>query len=67
MKKDLKTRLVNRKVKKPNPILMAIGMWVLGLLNKRYRVQFSYDYDPKTIQNQPTVLLSSHASRIEFL
>ena len=67
MKKDLKTRLVNRKVKKPNPILMAIGMWVLGLLNKRYRVQFSYDYDPKTIQNQPTVLLSSHASRLEFL
>ena len=67
MKKDLKTRLVNRKVKKPNPILMAIGMWVLGILNKRYKVEFSYDYDPKTIQNQPTVLLSSHASRLEFI
>ena len=67
MKKDLKTRLVNRKVKKPNPVLMAIGMWVLGLLNKRYKVKFSYDYDPKFIQNQPTVLLSSHASRLEFV
>ena len=67
MKKDLKTRLVNRKVKKPNPILMAIGMWVLGILNKRYKVEFSRDYDPKTIQNQPTVLLSAHASRLEFI
>ena len=67
MKKDLKTRLVNRKVKKPNPVLMAIGMWVLGILNRRYKVNFSYDYDPKSIQNQPTVLLSAHASRLEFV
>ena len=67
MKKDLKTRLVNRKVKKPNPVLMAIGMWVLGILNRRYKVNFSYDYDPKSIQNQPTVLLSAHASRLEFI
>ena len=67
MKKDLKTRLVNRKVKKPNPILMAIGMWVVGIMNKRYRVDFTYDYDPKALQNQPVVLLSSHASRTEFV
>ncbi len=67
MKKDLKTNLVNRKVKKPNPLLMSIAMWVLGILNRRYKVDFSYDYDPKSIQNQPTVLLSSHASRLEFI
>ena len=46
---------------------MAIAMWVLGLLNKRYKVDFHYDYDPKSIENQPTVLLSSHASRLEFI
>lgn len=67
MKKDLKTKLVNRKVKKPNPLLMTIGMWVLGILNRLYKVNFSYDYDPKSIKNQPTVLLSSHASRLEFI
>ena len=67
MKKDLKTRLVNRKVKKPNPILMTIGMWVVGIMNKLYKVDFSYDYDRKSIQNQPTVLLSAHASRLEFV
>ena len=67
MKKDLKTRLINRKIKKPNPILMMIGMWVLGILNRKYKVQFSYDYDPKSIKNQPTILLSAHASRLEFI
>ncbi len=67
MKKDLKTRLVNRKVKPPNPVLMTIGMWVVGIMNKRYGVEFCYDYDRKTIENQPVVLLSSHASRLEFV
>ncbi|MBE7083393.1 MAG: hypothetical protein E7373_02170 [Clostridiales bacterium] len=67
MKKDLKTRLVNRKIKNPNPFLMTIFMWVLGILNRKYKVKFSYDYDPKAIKNQPTILLSSHASRLEFI
>ena len=67
MKKDLKTRLVSRKVKKPNPVLMAIGMWFVGILNKIYGVQFSYDYDRKAIQKEPVVLLSAHASRTEFV
>ncbi len=67
MKTDLKTNLVSRKVMPPSPILMSVGMWVVGVLNRRYKVDFSYDYDPKTIQNQPTVLLSSHASRLEFI
>ena len=67
MKKDLKTRLINRKIKKPNPILMSIGMWVLGIMNRSYGVEFSYDYDPESIKNQPTILLSSHASRLEFI
>ena len=67
MKKDLKTRLINRKIKKPNPIIMSIGMWVLGILNKSYGVEFSYDYDPDLLKGQPTILLSSHASRLEFV
>ena len=67
MKKDLKTRLINRKVKRPDPIVMTIGMWVLGILNKRYGVEFQYDYDPRNIKKQPTVLLAAHASRLEFI
>lgn len=67
MKKDLKTRLINRKIKKPNPVIMTIGMPILGLINRRYGVEFSYDYDPKSIKEQPTILLSSHASRLEFM
>ena len=67
MKTNLKSKLINRKIKKPDPILMSVGMWVLGLLNKLYKVEFRYDYDPKSIQDQPTILLSSHASRLEFI
>ena len=67
MKKDLKTELINRKVKKPDPFLASIVMWVLGIINRSYKVRFSYDYDPNSIKKQPTILLSSHASRLEFI
>lgn len=67
MKKDLNARLLSGKIKKPNPFLMTVGLWVLGLLNRRYKVKFSYDYDPVAIKDQPTILLSSHASRLEFI
>ena len=68
MKKDLKTKLINRKVEKPNQLIMSIGMWVLGIINKKiYKVDFSYDYDPRSLDDQPTILLSSHASRLEFI
>ena len=46
---------------------MTIFMWVLGIVNKLYRVKFDYDYDPESIKGQPTILLSSHASRLEFM
>ena len=36
MKNDLKTKLVNRKIKKPNTFLMFIVMRLLGILNKAY-------------------------------
>ena len=67
MKKDLKKILISRKIEKTNPILMSIGMWALGLLNKKYGVEFSYDYDPEQIKDQPTVLLAGHSSRLEFI
>ena len=66
-KKDLKTQLTHRKIKKPNPILMSIGMGVLGMLNRSYGVKFSYDYDRKLIKGKPVILLSSHSSRLEFI
>ena len=67
MKKDLKDKLINRKIKKPNPFLATVGLWVLGILNKSYKVKFSHDYNPKEIENQPTILLSTHSSRLEFI
>lgn len=67
MKQDLKARLINRKIKKPNQFLMTIVMWLLGILNRKYKVKFSYDYDHKLLKKRPTIMLSSHASRLEFI
>ena len=67
MKKDLKTRLTSRKTPKPNIFLMSFFMFWIGILNKIYKVKFTYDFDRKAIRKQPTVLLSAHASRLEFL
>lgn len=67
MKKDLKTKLINRKIEKPNWFLMTFVMCVLGFLNRRYKVRFKYDYDHKALKKQPVILLSAHASRLEFI
>lgn len=67
MKKDLKEKLINRKIKKPNQFLMSVLMWLLGILNRLYKVGFSYDYDPKSLNGKPTILISSHSSRLEFI
>ena len=67
MKKDLKTKLVNRKIKKPNTFLMFMVMRLLGILNKSYKVKFTYDFDLKSIKKGPVILLASHASRLEFI
>lgn len=67
MKTDLRTKLLGRKIKKPNAFWMFVTMRVLGFLNRVYKVKFSYDYDKKTIKKGPTILLASHASRLEFI
>ena len=46
---------------------MSFCIWVLGIINKKNNVKFYYDYDPKSLKGQPTILLSSHASRLEFI
>ena len=67
MKKDLKERLINRKIKKPNPLVMSAVMGVLGILCKSYKVKFERDYEGKALEGKPTILLASHASRLEFI
>ena len=55
--------MINRKILPPNPVLMTIGMWVLGIINRAHKVEFHYDYDRKSIKNQATVLLASQKWR----
>jgi 1-acyl-sn-glycerol-3-phosphate acyltransferase len=46
---------------------MSVVTWILGILNKLYKVKFTYDYAPKSLKNQPTILIASHSSRLEFI
>lgn len=66
MKKDLKAKLLNRKIKKPNFFLMSFVFFLLGIINKFLKVKFKYDYKHKSLKGKPLILLSSHASRLEF-
>lgn len=67
MKKDLREKLIKRKIKKPNRFLMAVFMLVFGVINRIYKVDYSYDYEPKDLEGSPIILLSSHASRNEYI
>ena len=55
MKKDLKARLIHRKIKKPDPFIASVGMWVLGLLKK---VTELVHKQGKTLQNCDITLLA---------
>ena len=67
MKRNLKTRLVDRKIKKPNPFLMAISRCVLGIVCKVNKVKFNYNFDIDGLDDKPVVLLATHTSRLEFM
>ena len=67
MKKDLKERLINRKIKKPNPLTAFAVRSVFSFLCKSYKVKFSRDYEGKSLDGKPTILLASHSSRLEFI
>ena len=66
MKKNLRQRLIDRKIKKPNPFLMSIVMFLLGILNRAYKVKFSYDFDLKSIKKQ-TYYITNQTKRGSIL
>lgn len=66
-KRDLKKQLVCRKIKRPNPFLASIVFFFLDKIAKKNKVDFHYGYDKKDLKGKPVVLLSTHASRTEFV
>lgn len=66
-KRDLKKEIICRKINKPNPILATVAFFVLSRIAKKNKVEFHYGYDKKELKNKPAVLLSTHASRMEFI
>lgn len=65
--RDLKKELVCRKIKKPNRFLAAVVFFFLDRITKKNKVNFHYGFDLKTVKNKPVILISTHASRLEFI
>ncbi len=67
IKRDLKREIVCRKIKRPNRILAAIVFFFLGVIARKNRVRFHYAFDLKSLKRRPVILISTHASRLEFV
>ena len=67
MKKNLKEQFRQRKINKPNALLAAVAMPVLGHLAKKSNVSYTYDYDKKQYASQSCILLATHSARLEFV
>ncbi len=67
MKRDLKKELVCRKIKKPNRFLATAVFFFLNRISRKNKVNFHYGFDLKSLKNRPVILISTHASRLEFI
>ncbi len=65
--KDLRKEIVCREIKKPNRFLADIVFLFLNRICKKRKVNFHYGFDLKSLENKPKILLSTHASRLEFV
>lgn len=66
-KKDLKERLIHRKIKKPNVIIARIVILAFKGIAKKRNVNFEYEGNVLSYRNKQIILLSQHASRDEYI
>lgn len=67
MKMNLREKFVARKIKKPNAFLSSVVFFFLDRISKKKKVEYHYGYDVNSLKNKPSVLLATHASRLEFV
>lgn len=66
MKTDYKQKLLNCPVKRQSLATRAIFHCWLGSKCRKHRVQYTYEFDKKSIKNKQILFLSTHASRNDF-
>ena len=66
MKTDLKQKLLNRPIKRPGKLAQAFfKIWTTSTCRK-HKVQCTFEFDRKLIQNKQILFVSTHASRNDF-
>ncbi len=65
-KQTLAQELAQRKISKPNFTYNLLGWVWKTFVAKKYKVQYIYKIDPKTIKG-PCIFVSNHASRLDYI
>lgn len=66
-KRDLKKEIICRRINRPNRLLAVIVFFFLGVIARKNKVRFHYSFNLKSLKNKPVILISTHASRLEFV
>ena len=66
-KKNLKEKLVNRKIKSPNKFIAWFVFKAFKSIVKKQNVKYKYEIDFKKYKKEQVVLLAQHGTRDEYL
>lgn len=66
MKKTIAQKLIERKAKRPNPVLYGLLQIVIKIISHGVKPKFIYNARPSEDKG-PFVLISNHASRVDYL
>ena len=67
MKKSLHEKFKLRQIKHPNKLVASVIFLALGRIAKKRGATFTYDFDVKKVKKKPFMLISTHASRDDYL
>lgn len=65
--KDYHKEFLNRKIKKPNPLIAHIVQFVFKRIAKRRNVEFVYTEDYLKIKNSQVIFLCQHRSSLDYI
>ncbi|MCI5745457.1 MAG: 1-acyl-sn-glycerol-3-phosphate acyltransferase [Erysipelotrichaceae bacterium] len=66
-KKNLKEKLIYRKIKKPNVVLAFFVTKAFSFIAKKRNVSFHYDFDIKEYKKKQFILIAQHCSKDEYI
>ena len=67
MKKDLKEKLINRRIKKPNPFIAHVVQFAFKIISRKRNVEFVYTDEYNKIKDSQVIYLCQHKSNLDYI